>query len=215
MKFSYVSAVVALAAVAALASCGGKAKFSVQGGFYDARDASLSTIAALPNSGLVLANGSDTLPVPVGATSFAFARQIDYGTDYNITVQTPPAHMGCNVYNGSGSAGHNVEIRAKVVCTQNTYSLGGQFSGLTAAADGTARTVTLLNGSAGGQVTISSASGTAGAGDFVFGTAVADGEAYGVTVLTQPTGLVCSIANGTGVMHEAPVSNLVLTCVPQ
>jgi hypothetical protein len=200
-----------LAAAAALAACGGKAQFTVQGTFTDAA----GNIVSLPNSGLVLANGSDTLPVPVGATSFAFGKQIDYGTDYNITVKNPPAHMGCTVFNGSGSAGHNVSIQAKVVCTQNSYSLGGQFTGLTAAADGTARTVTLLNGSAGGSITISSASGTAGAGDFVFGTAVLDGEAYGVTVLTQPTGLFCTVTNGTGVMHEAAVSNLLLSCVPK
>lgn len=211
MKFSYVSAAAALAAVAALAGCGGKAQFTVQGTFNDAA----GNVVSLPNSGLVLANGSDTLSVPLGATSFAFGKQIDYGTDYNITVKTQPAHMSCGVLNGSGSAGHNVSIQAKVVCIQNSYSLGGQFTGLTAAADGTARTVTLLNGSAGGSVTISSTSATAGAGDFVFGTAVQDGQAYGVTVLTQPAGLVCSVANGTGVMHEVAVSNLLLTCVPQ
>lgn len=212
MKFSYVSAVAALAAIAALAGCGGKAQFTVQGDFTDS---SLSTIVALPNSGLVLANGSDTLSVPLGATHFAFAKQIDYGTDYNITVKTQPAHMTCAVSGGSGSAGHNIAIQSRVVCLQNEYSLGGQFTGLTAAADGTARTVVLLNGSTGGSVTLSSASGTAGAGDFVFGSTVKDGAAYGVTVLTQPTGLVCSVANGTGVMHEVAVSNLLVTCVPK
>jgi len=205
MKFSYLSAVATLAAAAALAGCGGKAQFTVQG-----------SINGLANNGLVLASGGENLPVASGATSFAFKRQIDYGTDYLITVQHQPDHMTCAVTSGaSGSAGHNVSIQAVVSCAQNEYTLGGQFTGLTAAADGTARTLVLLNGSAGGSVTISSASATAGAGDFVFGSTVADGQAYGVTVLTQPAGLFCTVTNGTGVMHEVAVSNLLVNCVPQ
>ncbi|MFS2006195.1 hypothetical protein ACEN9F_21495 [Duganella sp. CT11-25] len=205
MKFSYASAGAAMALAAALAGCGGKAQFTVQG-----------LVSGLNNSGLVLANGGNTVTVPVGATTFAFAQQIDYGTEYNITVQTNPAHMTCSVVNGSGSAGHTVTIQAGVTCSQNTYTLGGQFTGLTADSAGVARAVTLLNGTAGGAVTISSANATTaatGTGDFTLGT-VADGQAYGVTVQSQPTGLTCTIANGTGVMHEAAVSNLVLTCVP-
>ncbi|RZT08083.1 hypothetical protein SAMN05216319_3509 [Duganella sp. CF402] len=204
MKFSYLSAAAALAVAAALAACGGKAQFTVQG-----------SITGLANSGLVLANGSDQVTVPSGATRFAFGKQIDYGTDYNITVLKNPAHMNCVVSGATGSAGHNVTIESLVTCTQNEYTLGGQFTGLTAAADGTARTVTLVNGTAGGSVVISSANGTAGAGDFVLGATVPDGQAYGVTVLTQPTGLNCTLANGVGVMHEVAVSNLLLTCVPQ
>lgn len=206
MKFSYVSAGAALALAAALAACGGKAQFTVQG-----------LVQNLNNSGLVLANGGSTVTVPAGATSFAFAQQIDYGTDYNITVQKNPDHMTCSVTNGSGSAGHTVTIQAGVTCIQNSYTLGGQFTGLTADATGAARTVTLLNGTAGGGVTISSANATnttTGTGDFAFGTAVADGQAYGVTIVTQPTGLTCTLANGAGVMRDATVSNLQLTCVP-
>ncbi|NGZ86961.1 hypothetical protein [Duganella aceris] len=205
MKLSYAGAGVALILAATLAACGGKAQFTLQG-----------TVDNLRNSGLVLANGNDTVSVPAGATSFTFPQQIDYGTTYNITVKTDPAHMNCQIGGGSGSAGHTVTIQAQVVCNQNTYTLGGLFTGLTAAADGTARTVTLLNGSTGGAVTISSASGTLGAGDFVFGTQVADGQSYGVTVVKPDVanGLTCTVANGTGVMHEAAVSNLILTCVP-
>jgi hypothetical protein len=216
MKFSYVSAGAALALAAALAACGGKAQFTVQGTVGIANSSGL-LIAPLSNSGLVLANGSSTVTVPAGATSFAFPQQIDYGTSYNITVQTNPAHMTCVVLGGSGSAGHTVSIQAQVNCVQNTYALGGQFTGLTADAAGAARTLTLLNGTAGGSVTISSANAsntTTGTGDFAFGTPVADGQAYGVTIVTQPTGLTCTLANGAGVMRDATVSNLQVTCAP-
>lgn len=203
MKFSFVSVAAALAMVAALAGCGGKAQYVVGG-----------TISNLNNSGLVLVNnGGDDLTVAAGATTFAFSKQIDYGTDYNITVKTQPAHMTCSVTAGSASAGYNVTISAAVSCVQNSYSLSGQYTGVTAAADGTARTVTLVNGSTGGSVVLTSA--TATAGDFTFSTAVADGQTYGVTVVDPANGLSCVLANGTGVMHEAAVSNLLLTCTSQ
>lgn len=211
MKFSYVSAAAALGLAVLLAACGGKAQFTVQGVITN----SAGSVVSLANSGLILGNGSDTVSVPAGATSFAFPKQIDYGTDYNIVVKQNPAHMNCTVSGASGSAGHTVAIQAAVICVQNTYSLGGQFTGLTAAADGTARTVTLLNGSAGGSVTLSSANATNGAGNFAFNTPVADGTAYGVTVVDPNNGLNCTIANGSGVMHEVPVNNLLVTCVPK
>jgi hypothetical protein len=208
MKFSYASAVAAMALAAALAGCGGKAQFTVQG-----------TVSGLNTSGLVLANGGSTVSVPAGATSFAFSQQIDYGTEFNITIQTQPAHMTCQIGGNTGSAGYTVSIQAQVVCQQNTYTLGGRVTGLTSKTDtaATPRTVTLLNGTAGGTVLVSSVNNDAsGTGEFVFGTSVADGAAYGVTVLyDKDSDVVCTLTNGTGVMHEAAVSNLQLTCVPK
>lgn len=209
MTFTLVRAGAALALVAAIAGCGGKQQFAVQG-----------SITGLNNSGLVLTNGGEQLSVASGAGSFTFTKQISYGTDYNITIAKQPDHMTCSIGGGTGSAGYNIAIQAVVSCSQNTYTLGGQYSGLTPAADGTARTVTLLNGSTGGSVILSSgAAATATttstltpSGDFTFGTAVADGQAYGVTLTSATSGLYCTIANGTGVMHDANVTNLVVTC---
>jgi hypothetical protein len=205
MKLSYAGAGVALILAAALAACGGKEQFTVQG-----------SVIGLNNAGLVLANGGSTVSVGAGATEFAFPQQIDYGTSYNITIQTQPAHMTCVIGGGSGSAGHTISIQAQVQCAQNEYTLSGKVTGLTAGADAKPRTITLLNGTSGGGVTIGSDSLTLGNGDFVFPNKVPDGVSYGVTVVppSPPNGLTCTIANGTGVMHEAPVSNLTLTCVP-
>jgi hypothetical protein len=208
MKFSYASAVAAMALAATLAGCGGKAQFTVQG-----------TVSGLNNAGLVLANGGSTVSVPAGATSFAFPQQIDYGTEFNITIQTQPAHMTCSIGGNTGSAGYTVSIQAQVSCQQNTYSVGGRVTGLTTKTDtaATARTVTLVNGTAGGTVLVSSVNNdSTGAGEFQFGTPVADGNAYGVTVLDDPTSdVVCTLTNGTGVMRDAAVTNLQLTCVPK
>nr|WP_315259710.1 hypothetical protein [uncultured Duganella sp.] len=202
MKFSLVSGAAALAVMAVLAGCGGKQQYTVKG-----------TIVNLNNSGLVLTNnGGDDLPVANGATSFSFSKQIDYGTMYTVGIKTQPAHMTCswNTAN-TGSAGYNVEIQMTLACTQNAYSLGGQVTGLTPAADGTtARTITLVNGST-STLVLSSASATNGNLDFVIGT-VPDGLAYGVTFVDYNTGLLCDVTNGTGVMHETPISNIVVAC---
>lgn len=202
MKFSLVSGAAALAIVATLAGCGGKQQYTVKG-----------TIVNLNNSGLVLTNnGGDDIVIPNGATSFAFSKQIDYGTMYTVTVKNQPAHMSCgwNTAN-TGSAGYNVEIQMTLACTQNAYNLGGLVTGLTPAADGTtARTITLTNGS-GTPLLLSSASATNGNLDFIIG-AVPDGQAYGVTFVDYNTGLICDVSNGTGVMHETSISNILVAC---
>lgn len=201
MKFSFVGAAAALAMLAALAGCGGKQQYTVQG-----------TILNLNNAGLVLTNnGGDDLSVPLGATTFAFSKQIDYGTTYNVAVKSNPAHMECNWNTANvGSAGYNVSINLILSCTQKQHALSGQITGLTAAADGTARTITLANGST-SSVTISSASAVNGAVDFSMGT-IADGQAYGISFVDTNNGLTCTVTNGTGVMHETDISNIVVAC---
>lgn len=193
MKANHVRTVAALATILALSACGGKASFDVGG-----------TIAGLRNTGLVLANNGDTVSLPAGATSFTFPKRAEYGDDYAITVKTQPAHMTCQVGNGSGSAGHLTSISASVVCTQNAYTIGGKVVGLTAG------TVVLTNGSNTSPETV-----TKDAPDFVFDQPVEDGQPYGVTVLTQPETLFCTVANGTDVMGEANRTNILVTCVPK
>ena len=143
MKSSCLRPLAALLLTVGLAACGGKASYDVSG-----------TISGLNNAGLVLANGGDTVSPPVGATTFTFPKRIDYGTDYNITVKTPPAHMNCAVSGGTGSAGRYVSIQAAVNCQQNVYTVGGTISGQTV--DG----LVLGNGSTATQLTVAKATAT-------------------------------------------------------
>lgn len=193
MKMTHLGATAALIVAATLAACGGKAMFAVSG-----------TISGLNNPGLVLENGSDTLTVPAGATTFTMPRQIAYGQAFDVEVLTQPAHMTCSaVFGNIDSAGHTTNINAEFQCAQNSYALGGTINGLT----GTG--LVLINGSQSTPLTV-----LAGATSFLFTVPVADGTPYGVTVYTQPTGQTCSVdKNPTGIMGSSPVSNVVVDCV--
>ncbi|WP_035822696.1 hypothetical protein [Janthinobacterium sp. RA13] len=193
MKLSCLRPLAALLLTLGLAACGGKASYDVSG-----------TITGLNNEGLILANGSDTLPVPAGKTSFTFGKRIDYGTDYNITVNKQPAHMTCGISGGSGSAGHYINISAAVTCSQNKYTVGGTVSGLTV--DG----LVLINGST--TTTVAKDATT-----FTMSGSVAYGDTYGISVSeTQPKGLKCTVQPGTGggTMGEANVTTVQIVCNP-
>jgi hypothetical protein len=201
MKAKYFLAAGALGAVLALAACGGKASFAINGVFINGAGAEVG----VPNSGLVLQNGSDTVSVPAGASRFTFPNTIDYGTEYNVTVKTQPAHMTCGPVGGSniGSAGRTTAINVLMSCSQNSYALSGTISGLTAEG------LSIINGSNGTGLTLAKDATT-----FKYPEAIPVGVAYGLSVLTQPAGLRCAIANGTDVMGDADRANIVITCVP-
>lgn len=198
MKSSCLRPLAALLLTVGLAACGGKASYDVSG-----------TISGLSNAGLVLANGGDTVSPAVGATTFTFPKRIDYGTNYTITVKTPPAHMNCTVSGGTGSAGLYVSIEAFVSCQQNTYTVGGTITGQTV--DG----LVLGNGSTATPLTVAKATAT-----FVMPDAVADGSAYGISVITNPVGQTCNVATnpstglstGVGIMGEAKVDTVRIVC---
>ncbi len=50
-------------------------------------------------------------------------------------------------------------------------------------------------------------------GSFTFTTALANSATYAVTILTQPTGQTCTLANASGTIASANVTNVTVTCV--
>jgi hypothetical protein len=201
MKAKILITAAALGAALVLAACGGKESFAVSGVILNAAGQQVN----LGNPGLVLANGSDTVAVPAGASSFSFPNSISYGTEYHVTVKTQPEHMTCAPVDGTqdGAAGRTQTIVVQIRCAQNTYTLSGTVSGLTA------NGLVVINGSNGTATTIAK-----DATSFVYGEQIPVGAAYGLTVLTQPTGLKCTISNGTGVMGDAHRANIVIACAP-
>ena len=153
------------------------------------------------SSGMVLVNGSDTLAVKPGASSFTMPTEVAYTSSYAVTVQTQPTGLTCSVSNGTGTMGSAAVTSIAVTCSANTYTVGGTISGLTASG-----LVLLDNG--GDAITVS-----ANATQFTMNTGVAFGAAYAITVQTPPMGLVCSVSNGTGTMGAADVTSVSIACV--
>ena len=91
-----------------------------------------------------------------------------------------------------------------VNCEIQDHTIGGKVTGLTV--DG----LVLTNGSNGGVLTLTKAATT-----YVMPATVFYGQTYGVTVLTQPAGLTCTVAKAVGVMGDADITDMDVTCVPR
>lgn len=205
MKAKYVGTAAALAAALVLSACGGKASFQLTG--------TVQTTNGTPiaNSGLVLANGDDTVAVGLGQGTFTFPNSISYGTEYNVTVKTQPQHMTCGVQNPHGSAGQTTSISVSVVCSQNAYAVGGTVSNLKV------NGLSIINGSNSSATPIAAGSTT-----FTYGGTIPVGTPYGLTIYTQPSETdtttnvtktqTCTLVNGTGVMGDAERRDVVITC---
>jgi uncharacterized repeat protein (TIGR03803 family) len=159
------------------------------------------TISGLTSGGLVLANGSDTLSVIQGATSFTMPTPVAYTSTYSVTVQTQPTGLTCSVSNGTNTMGTTAVTNIAVTCSLSTYTVGGTITGLT-----TSGLVLLNNG--GDATTIN-----ANAAQFAMNTGVASGGTYAITVQTQPMNLVCSVSDGTGSVGAAEVGSVTIACV--
>ena len=159
-------------------------------------------------TGLVLANGSDTLNVPSGATSFTMPTPVAYGSSYQVTVQTQPTGMSCSVNPSTPSTMPASNVTNIVVtCSDQPYQLGGtvtinQPPGVTLSDQG----MVIDNTSNGDSYTFASNSTS-----FTLPKSVPYGAAYSLTVATQPAGLTCAINNPAGTMPAGNVS-VTVTC---
>jgi N-acetylneuraminic acid mutarotase/3D (Asp-Asp-Asp) domain-containing protein len=157
------------------------------------------TISGLNSSGLVLSNGAELLPVSTNATSFLFATPVTFATNYGVTVATQPTGLTCSVSAGSGPMPAGNVNNVSVVCSTQSYTVGGAISGFTNGY------LVLANGS--DILTVS-----ANATSFTLPTAAAYGANYSVTVATQPNNMMCSVSNGSGTMSASAVTNVSITC---
>jgi N-acetylneuraminic acid mutarotase len=158
------------------------------------------SIAGLTVSGLVLANGTDMLSVPSGATSFTMPKPVASTSGYAVTVATQPAGLSCSVQNGTNTVGTANVTNVAVTCSDKPYTLGGSITGLNGSG------LVLANGTDTLTVPVNSTS-------FTLPTPVAFSSPYAVTVATQPNGLTCSISSGaTGTMPASNVNTVVVVC---
>jgi BNR repeat-like domain len=204
--------VMAMLAAFSLAGCGGgsggtatnTATYTISG-----------TVSGLPANGLVtlVNNTNDSLPVSAdgdGNASFTFTNPVAYGGSYNVTVSTQsPVSYTCSISNNTG-AGTNVTANVTsvtVVCSQNTYTIGGTVTGLPSGGS------VSLNDNTNDPLTVK-ANGS-GSDSFTFNNPVAYGGSYSVVVSSQsPVGYTCSIRNntGTGTDITADVTSVAVAC---
>jgi alpha-tubulin suppressor-like RCC1 family protein len=159
------------------------------------------TVSGLSGTGLVLENNTgDNLSVSTNG-NFTFATAIASGSSYSVTVLTQPSNPAetCVVAAGIGIANSNI-TGILVTCTENPFSITGTVSGLSGAG-------LLLQDNGGNSLSISP-----GATTFAFSKQLAVGSSYAVIVENQPTGQNCTVANGSGTVASANVTNIAVTC---
>ena len=123
------------------------------------------------------------------------------GTAYAVTVESSPSGQTCTVANGSGTVGTANVTNIAVTCitpAPTTYTIGGTVSGLSGG------DVRLRNGNENLRVSTD--------GPFTFDARVTTGTAYSVTVEQSPNGQTCSVANGSGAVGTANVTNVAVSC---
>src|SRR5438309_811408 len=181
-------------ALRALSACNGRG----DGGTGPASSFAIGgTSSGLSGTVVLQNNGGDNLTISVNG-GFTFAAALNNSSPYAVTVLAQPAGQTCTVANGAGTvAGANIS-NVTVTCAVDTFTVGGTVSSLSG-------TVVLRN-NGGNDLTVSAD------GSFTFSAPVAQGSPYAVTVLTQPAGQSCSVANGSGTVAEANITNVAVTC---
>jgi N-acetylneuraminic acid mutarotase len=159
------------------------------------------TISGLQSTGLVLANGTNQLSIPAGATTFTLAA-VAFTSSYAVTVVTQAAGVSCAVNGGAGTMPAAPVTAIVVSCSDQPYTLGGTVSGLSRAG------LVMANGL--DQLTLAS-----GASAFTMPATVDFGSPYTVSVVTQPSGMTCTVSAGAGTMPAANVTTLSVICADQ
>jgi trimeric autotransporter adhesin len=160
-------------------------------------------VTGLEGTGLTLRlNGRNDLAIASNG-NFIFDTVLASGTAYDVTVGTQPRSPAqtCTVAAGTGTVGDSNINDVRVTCSTQTFALSGSVNGLVGSG-----LVLQNNGADPVEVATN--------GSFSFPRELASGAAYNVTVRTQPSNPVqsCAVANGTGVIGTADVTNIAVTC---
>ena len=157
-------------------------------------DSSSSWTLLKQSASLTVSPSSDVWKIQaVGSTISGYqnGNLVVQATDTNITSGSPGVwlyYSSNQIDNWSGGD----------VTTLTTYPIGGTVSGLSG--------TVVLQDNGGDDLSVSAS------GPFTFGTALTSGSAYSVTVKTNPAGQTCSVANGSGTVGSAGVTNVAVTC---
>jgi hypothetical protein len=146
---------------------------------------------------VTLINGGETYTSSTDGT-FEFDTPLAEGTSYSVSVETQPATQTCSVSHGAGTMGESAVDNVTVVCSTNTFALGGSVHGLMG-------DVVIRNNGA-DELTISDN------GAFEFPSTVAQGSPYAVTIQSQPATQTCSVSHGTGTIGAGDITDVAIVC---
>jgi len=148
----------------------------------------------------LLDNRTDALTLTANG-KFTFAIRLPSGSAYRLGVNITPLGEKCTVTHGVGVvAGANVTNISVSCVTAPTHTVGGIISGLK-----TGDQITLLDNGADALTLTAS-------GPFTFKTPLDSGTVYRVIIGTQPPGEDCTVTAGTGVVANANITSVKVTC---
>lgn len=175
--------------VAALAVACGSDGFTVGG-----------AATGLRGRGFTLQNNGGAPLAVDAAGAFTFPDKLEEGAAYDVTIGSQPAspRQTCGVQNGKGTVGKANVTDVQVLCTTNTYSVGGTVSGLVSA-----NVVVQLNG--GQSVTLTN-------GPFTFPNRLEDTSSYAVVVTSSPPEHDCTVLGASGQVNGADVTSVQVNC---
>lgn len=153
------------------------------------------TVTGLMSNGRVVLqnNHADTATISANG-SFVFPSAALSGSQYAVTVLTPPAGETCAVTGGTGTVGAANVTTVAVDCAPLSFKLSVEIFGI-------ATTAGLMLQNNGGDRLAAPASGA-----YAFSTPVASGSSYAVTVAAQPAGETCFVMGGSGTVTTADVA---------
>ncbi len=154
-------------------------------------------VSGLSGTVVLQDNGTDILALGTAGT-FTFSEALADMASYQVTVQTQPANQTCSIVYGTGVISGTNITNVIITCSEFTYTVGGMVSGLSG--------MVVLQNNGADIVTIGAN------GSFAFPILYADGTIYNVTVQTHPTNQICSVANNTGTIPSANVTNVTVAC---
>jgi predicted SpoU family rRNA methylase len=148
----------------------------------------------------LLDNRTDALTLTANG-KFTFATRLPSGSAYRLGISITPLGEKCTVTHGVGVVAVANVTNISVSCvTAPTHTVGGIISGLK-----TGDQITLLDNGADALTLTAS-------GPFTFKTPLESGTVYKVTIGTQPPGEDCTVAAATGVVANANITSVKVTC---
>ena len=155
----------------------------------------------LTNTNVILADGNDTVGRPNGA--YTFSTLLPFGRAYTVTINNPTGQTCAFNPNtvGNGNMANAPVTNANVLCTTNTYPLGGTVTGLVSG------NVSVTNTNNNDAISVAN-------GNYLFDQNVVYASNYNV-IVASPSGLTCTVANGNAVMGAGGVFNVNIACGPK